>query len=198
MARRSQAADPAAAARYSEMAARARASFPAVFWNDKGEYLHDVVRDNWRDFAIRPNQIMVVSLPDSPLDPDKQNAVLRIVQRELLTPYGLRSLSPQHPSFRACYEGTPFERDAAYHQGTVWAWLIGPYVEAYLRVHDFAEAAKADMRELLKPLVAHLDEAGLGSVSEIFDGQPPHKPRGCIAQAWSVAELLRAWRLTAM
>lgn len=198
MARRSQAADPAAAARYGEMAARARASFPAVFWNDKGEYLHDVVRDNWRDFAIRPNQIMAVSLPDSPLDPDKQNAVLRIVQRELLTPYGLRSLSPQHPSFRACYEGTPFERDAAYHQGTVWAWLIGPYVEAYLRVHDFAEAAKADMRELLKPLVAHLDEAGLGSVSEIFDGQPPHKPRGCIAQAWSVAELLRAWRLTAM
>jgi len=139
---------------------------------------------------------MAVSLPDSPLDAYKQRSVLRIVQRELLTPYGLRSLSPQHPSFRGHYEGTPYERDGAYHQGTVWAWLIGPYVEAFLRVHDFSDDARRQMRELLKPLVAHLEEAGLGSVSEIFDGEAPHQPRGCIAQAWSVGELLRAWMLT--
>jgi predicted glycogen debranching enzyme len=196
MARRTHAADPATAARYEEMAERARASFTGVFWNDKDEYLFDVVREDWRDLAIRPNQIMAVSLPDSPLDTGKQAAVLRIVERELLTPYGLRSLSPHHPSFRGRYEGTPFERDSVYHQGTVWAWLMGPYVEAYLRVNEFTEAAKLRMRELLKPLIDHLDEAGLGSISEIFDGEPPHTPRGCIAQAWSVAELLRAWHLT--
>lgn len=196
MVRRTRAADPTTAARYDEMAVRTRASFPAVFWNEKGEYLFDVVRDDWRDLAIRPNQIMAVSLPDSPLDRSKQAAVLRIVQRELLTPYGLRSLSPQHPSFRGHYQGTPFERDSAYHQGTVWAWLIGPYVEAYLRVYDFSEKAKTHMRISLEPLLDHLDEAGLGSVSEVFDGEAPHTPRGCIAQAWSVAELLRAWRLT--
>lgn len=197
MDRRTQSTDPAAASRYRDMAGHARDAFPAVFWNDKGEYLYDVVRDDWRDLAIRPNQILAVSLPDSPLSPEKQRAVVRIVRRELLTPYGLRSLSPQHPSFCGRYEGTPYERDSVYHQGTVWAWLIGPYVEAYLRVHEFSDEAKNRMRDLLSPLVEHLDEAGLGSVSEIFDGEPPHKPRGCIAQAWSVAELLRAWSISA-
>jgi glycogen debranching enzyme len=178
------------------MARRVRESFLPAFWNAAAGCLHDVVRGDWRDMAIRPNQILAVSLPDSPLDDASRQAVLHIVQRELLTPYGLRSLSPQHPSFCAQYVGTPFERDSAYHQGTVWAWLMGPYVEAYLRVNGCAPKAKAEMRERLRPLVAHLDEAGLGSVSEIFDGQSPHTPRGCIAQAWSVAELLRAWRMT--
>jgi len=147
--------------------------------------------------AIRPNQILAVSLADSPLDRERQLAVVRVVQRELLTPFGLRSLSPRHPSFHGEYRGTPFERDSVYHQGTVWAWLMGPYVEAWLRVHDFSESARIEMRELLLPLLQHLDDAGLGHVSEIFDGNPPHKPRGCFAQAWSTAELLRAWRMVA-
>lgn len=196
MALRMQAIDPQQADRYRQMARRARESFRPVFWNAGAGCLHDVVRGDWLDLAIRPNQIFAVSLPDSPLDDASQQAVLKIVQRELLTPYGLRSLSPQHPSFRGCYAGTPFERDSAYHQGTVWAWLMGPYVEAYLRVHGFSAEAKIEMRELLMPLVKHLEDAGLGSVSEIFDGQAPHKSRGCVAQAWSVAELLRAWRMT--
>jgi glycogen debranching enzyme len=106
-------------------------------------------------------------------------------------------LSPQHLAYRGRYAGNAYERDSAYHQGTVWAWLVGPYVEAYLRTRDFAPRAKERMREYLVALVEHLDEAGLGSVSEVFDGDPPHQPGGCFAQAWSVAELLRAWRLTA-
>jgi len=196
MARRTWDRDAAAAERYAAMAAQTRRSFLPVFWNVPADCLYDVVREDWRDLAIRPNQIMAVSLPDSPLDGDKQQCVLAIVQRELLTPYGLRSLSPQHPSYCGRYEGTPYQRDSVYHQGTVWAWLMGSYVEAYLRVHDFSSQAKTEMREQLRPLIRHLDEAGLESVSEIFDGDEPHKPRGCIAQAWSVAELLRAWKLT--
>lgn len=196
MALRTQGYDPVRADEYRQLAARARAAFMPTFWNPAAGCLYDAVRDDWRDLAIRPNQIFAVSLPDSPLDEASQQAVVRIVQRELLTPYGLRSLSPQHPSYCGRYEGTPFERDSAYHQGTVWAWLIGPYVEAYLRVHAFSQAAKADMRAMLAPLIEHLDVAGIGSISEIFDGDSPHKPRGCIAQAWSVAELLRAWNMS--
>ncbi|MCL2329668.1 MAG: glycogen debranching protein, partial [Phycisphaerae bacterium] len=195
MARRMENIDARRAAGYRDMAERARAAFLPTFWNEKAGCLYDVVRDNWRDLAIRPNQILAVSLPDSPLDAKYQRAVLDMVQRELLTPYGLRSLSPQHPSFTGHYRGTPFERDSVYHQGTVWAWLMGPYVEAYLRVHQFSNDAKRKMRDTLMPLVRHFDEAGLGYVSEIFDGNAPHKPRGCIAQAWSVAELIRAWAM---
>ncbi len=196
MALRTQTQDPQKADRYRRLARQACASFMPTFWNPAAGCLLDVVRGDWCDLAIRPNQIFAVSLPNSPLDGPAQKAVLSIVERELLTPYGLRSLSPQHPSFSPRYEGTPFERDSVYHQGTVWAWLMGPYVEAYLRVHGFSAPAKQAMRALLASLLQHLDEAGLGSVSEIFDGDPPHKPRGCFAQAWSVAELLRAWRMT--
>jgi hypothetical protein len=184
------------ASRYGELADRAKTSFAGAFWNDAGRYLYDTVRGQWQDPAIRPNQIVAVSLPQSPLSAEQQRAVLDCVREHLLTPYGLRSLSPGDPAYRPRCEGNPFERDRAYHQGTVWGWLIGPYVEAVLRVHENSAAAKSEVRTQLQPLIAHLDEAGLGSVSEIFDGDPPHTPRGCIAQAWSVAELLRAWRLT--
>ena len=197
MAARDASSDPKRAARYRELASRAKQAFVHTFWNDAGRYLYDVVREGWGDPAVRPNQILAVSLPHSALDEPRQEAVLAIVENRLLTPYGLRSLCPKHPAYAGRYQGGPYERDSVYHQGTVWAWLIGPYVEAYLRVHGFSTEAKARMRRRLHPLIEHLDDAGLGSVSEIFDGDPPHTPRGCIAQAWSVAELLRAWHMTA-
>ncbi len=188
--------DPQRASRYEELASRVAQSFTHAFWNDADRCLYDVVRDRWRDRSVRPNQIFAVSLPNSPLDEVQRRAVLSCVECELLTPYGLRSLSWRDPAYRRRYEGNPYQRDGAYHQGTVWAWLVGPYVEAYLRLHEFTSTAKANMRRRLMPLIEHLDEAGIGSVSEIFDGDPPHAPRGCIAQAWSVAVLLRAWRMT--
>jgi glycogen debranching enzyme len=188
--------DPTQAADYTELAARVKSSFARSFWNEASRCLYDVVRDRWSDRAIRPNQIFAVSLPHSPLSDVQQRAVLSAVECELLTPYGLRSLSWRDPVYRRRYEGDSFQRDSSYHQGTVWGWLIGPYVEAYLRLHDFSTPAKARMRERLLPLIAHLDEACIGSVSEIFDGDEPHTPRGAVAQAWSVAELLRAWRMT--
>ena len=195
LAARTKLQDPRRGSCYAGLAARVRQAFAETFWNDELRCLYDVVRDGTADASVRPNQIFAVSLANSPLTAKRQQAVLACVRRELLTPYGLRSLSPNDPAYRGRYEGGSFERDGAYHQGTVWGWLIGPYIEAYLRVNKFSAGACASMRKLLAPLIAHLDDAGLGSVSEIFDGDPPHTPRGCIAQAWSVAELLRAWRL---
>ncbi|HPD30991.1 MAG TPA: amylo-alpha-1,6-glucosidase [Phycisphaerae bacterium] len=196
LSRRVSAYEPGRASRYADLAGKVEQAFRQVFWNEKCRCLYDVVRDGWADPAVRPNQILAVSLPYSMLDRERQRAVLAIVERQLLTPYGLRSLCPRHPSYAGRYEGNPYRRDSVYHQGTVWAWLMGPYVEAYLRVHDFSPEAKRRMRQLIQPLVDHLDDAGIGSVSEIFDGDPPHTPRGCIAQAWSVGELLRAWHMT--
>ncbi len=197
LARRADAADGERAARLRQLASQARGSFLAVFWNGQAGCLFDVDRCGWKDMAMRPNQILAVSLEHSPLDAGQQRSVLEAVTRSLLTPYGLRTLAPEHPSYQGRYEGNPFERDRACHQGTVWAWLIGPYVEAYLRVHGFAPEARRRMRELLEPLILHLETAGIGQISEMFDGDPPHTPRGCIAQAWSVAELIRAWHMTA-
>jgi glycogen debranching enzyme len=189
-------AAPSAAERYDRLASRTEVSFGTLFWNEAAGCLYDVVRHGHADGAIRPNQILAVSLPHSALDRARQRQVLTRVESDLWTPYGLRSLSPQDPAYQPRFAGGPYERDRAYHQGTVWAWLIGPYVEAYLRVHDFSAAARQTMRRSLGRLIAHLDEAGLESVNEVFDGDPPHRPGGCPAQAWSVAELLRAWRLT--
>lgn len=118
-----------------------------------------------------------------------------VVEKSLLTPYGLRSLAPDHPDYREKYWGDLRARDAAYHQGTVWAWLIGPFVDAWLRTHS--DRAASDARPLLSGLIDHLDDFGVGSAAEIFDAEPPFAPRGCIAQAWSVAELLRCWLRTA-
>ena len=144
-----------------------------------------------------PNQILAVSLPHSPLSAEQQTAVVDAVAESLLTPMGLRTLWPGDPRYRRRYGGSWESRDRSYHQGTVWAWLIGPFIEAYLRVHGHEPSAIAQARRWLEPLEGHLAEAGLGYVSEIFDGDPPHQPRGCIAQAWSVAEVLRARRLVA-
>lgn len=178
--------------RFAALAARARDSFNAQFWNEEDGCLYDVVDGTARDASLRPNQIIAVSLRHSMLSGERARRVVETVARELLTPYGLRSLAPSDPQYSGRYVGGPAERDAVYHQGTVWAWLIGPFVTAYLKVNGRSPEAVAHARSLLAPLVAHLREACLGHVSEIFDGDAPHTPRGCAAQAWSVAELLRA------
>ncbi|MFQ5489882.1 MAG: amylo-alpha-1,6-glucosidase [Phycisphaerae bacterium] len=190
-------ADRALAERCSRLMERIDRHFGSTFWNPRADCLYDCIGNDGPDAAIRPNQILAVSLAHSPLDAATKRKVLESVGEHLLTPYGLRSLCPDHFRYVGRYGGGPFERDRAYHNGTVWAWLIGPYVEAFLRVHGTGRGAKRFARRLLGPLIEHLDHAGLNSVSEIFDGDWPHGPRGCPAQAWSVAEVLRAWKLTA-
>ncbi len=187
---------PEAAARYEAMAAKAKESFNQRFWNEAKSHLYDAVGEKGDppDASLRPNQILAISLPNPVLDPARWRQVVDVVAETLLTPLGLRSLAPEHPDFKPTYHGDLRTRDAAYHQGTVWSWLIGPFIDAWLKVHP-GEQQRA--RGLLHGLVAHLGQACVGSVSEIFDAKAPFSPRGCIAQAWGVAELLRAWRLTA-
>ncbi|HVF49475.1 MAG TPA: amylo-alpha-1,6-glucosidase [Pyrinomonadaceae bacterium] len=184
--------DAERAREYASMAERARASFNEQFWNEAEGCLYDVIAGEMRDASIRPNQILAVSLAHSLLAGERARKVVATVERELLTPYGLRSLSPRDPRYRGRYEGDALGRDGAYHQGTVWAWLLGPFITAYIKTHEAKDEARARARGWLANFLTHLHEAGLGHVSEIFDGDAPHAPRGCIAQAWSVAELLRA------
>jgi predicted glycogen debranching enzyme len=181
----------AAAESWAAEAARVRASFNRRFWDAALGHLLDVVDGPDGDSAeCRPNQIFAIALPHAVLDEAHWDAVLDVVRRRLLTPYGLRSLAPGSTHYAPRYFGALRERDAAYHQGTVWAWLIGPWLDAWRKRHP-ADAAGA--RAALEPLTAHLGDYGLGSIAEIFDAEPPYAPRGCIAQAWSVAEALRQW-----
>ncbi len=174
------------------LAELARASFHGLFWNEAGNCLFDYINPaGVPDASVRPNQIFALSLPHPIVTGRRGRSIVEAVGRELLTPYGLRSLSPRHPDYRPRYEGDSYARDTAYHQGTVWAWLIGPYINAYLRVHERTPASLDQARLYLRTFREHLQEAGVGQISEIFDGDAPHTPRGCIAQAWSVAELLR-------
>jgi predicted glycogen debranching enzyme len=174
---------------YRILAEQTRVGFQR-FINPEGGGLFDVLDGpNENDATVRPNQIFAVSLPYSPLDPTDQVQVVRQCGRELLCFYGLRSLSPSHPDYRPHYVGGVWERDSAYHQGPVWAWLLGPYALAEYRIHGDASAAQVR----LEPIRDHLLDAGLGTVSEIFDGAPPHTPRGAPSQAWSVACVLEAW-----
>ncbi len=186
------AGDAAAADRYARHAAQARRSFNEKFWNADAGCLYDVIEgpELARDPSIRPNQVFAISLDHPVLERERWASVLEVVERELLTPVGLRSLAPSNPDYKKNYHGDLKTRDAAYHQGTVWAWLIGPFVDAWLKLHphDLATA-----RGFLEAFPKHLDEAGLGTISEVFDAEAPHTPRGCIAQAWSVAEVLRCW-----
>ena len=174
---------------YEAQAQKARSGF-ARFWNPATRFCFDVLDGpQGNDAALRPNQILAVSLPESPLDRQQQQLVVDICGRELLSSFGLRSLGPREPGYCGRYAGGPQERDAAYHQGTVWGWLHGPFACAHLRVYNDPGAAAS----LLHPMLQHVAAAGLGTASEIFDGDPPFTPNGCIAQAWTVGEILRAW-----
>jgi predicted glycogen debranching enzyme len=177
---------------YEAMADRTLARFNR-FWNAETGYCYDVIdTDDGDDASLRPNQIFAVSLPVSPLTPTQQKGVVDACGRSLLTSYGLRSLAPNHSQYRGSYGGDRTQRDGAYHQGTVWGWLLGSFAIAHLRV--YGDRVKA--REFLEPMKNHLYSHGVGNLSEIFDGDPPMTPRGCIAQAWTVAETLRAWLAT--
>jgi predicted glycogen debranching enzyme len=182
--------------RYNDLAQRARTGF-ARFWNPARNFCFDVIDgprgsgDN--DATLRPNQIFAVSLPESALTSVQQHAVVDVCGRELLTSFGLRSLGPGEPGYRGQYTGKQLDRDGAYHQGTVWGWLLGPYALAHLRVHNAPDTAAS----FLAPMLNHLQAAGLGTSSEIFEGDAPFSPKGCIAQAWTVGETLRAWRAIA-
>lgn len=178
---------------YSHLADRVRYSFNQVFWNTEDECLYDCVVAGQKDKRIRPNQILAVSLPFTLLPPDRAKAVVTVVHNRLLTPRGLRSLDPGDKEYRGVYRGNAFERDRAYHQGTVYPWLLGPFVDAYLSVYGESVESCDFLLPLLESFCSHLSEALLGSISEIFDGDPPHWPRGCGAQAWGVAEILRAY-----
>ncbi len=181
------------AGQYKVLADKVQASFRR-FWNDALGYCYDVVDGpDGDDARLRPNQLLAVSLHHSPLGQAQQRAVVDVCARHLLTSHGLRSLAPGDPAYVGHYGGDQRQRDGAYHQGTVWAWLIGPFVNAHLRVYG----DRALARSYLAPLLDHLSGGCMGSISEIFDGDPPFAPRGAIAQAWSVAEVLRAWRATA-
>jgi predicted glycogen debranching enzyme len=171
--------------------ARARESFNARFWYDKGGFLYDVVDgEPGDDPACRPNQVFAISLPHPVLDRERWEPVMKVVRERLLTPFGLRSLAPGEPDYKPRYYGDLRARDAAYHQGTVWAWLIGPYIDAALKLPG---TNRQELRDLLTSFDRHLDEACVGQISEVFDADEPYIPRGCVAQAWSVAEVLRSW-----
>jgi predicted glycogen debranching enzyme len=177
--------DEANARRMDELAARCRQSFNEKFWYDDGQYLYDVLGDA----SLRPNQIFAVSLDFPVLDEARWKAVVDVVERELVTPFGLRSLARSSPDYKPAYDGDLRARDAAYHQGTVWSWLIGPFIDAWLKVHPKDTAGARRFLDGFKP---HLADACIGTVSEIFDAEPPYTPRGCAAQAWGVAEVLRS------
>jgi predicted glycogen debranching enzyme len=184
--------DVETARRMDDYANRARLSFNQRFWYQEGQYLYDVVdgEGGGDDPSLRPNQIFAISLDFPVLDEARWQRVLEVVRDELLTPYGLRSLSPHHPDYKPAYDGDLRARDAAYHQGTVWAWLIGPFIDAWMKVHPSDRAGALGLLEAFRP---HLADACIGTISEVFDAEPPYHPRGCAAQAWSVAEVARCF-----
>jgi glycogen debranching enzyme len=187
--------DEAAARPIQEAAERAHESFNRRFWYAEGGYLYDVVDgESGDDLACRPNQVIAISLELPVLEQAHWRTVLEVVTDRLLTPVGLRSLAPGHPDYKAKYDGDLRSRDAAYHQGTVWAWLIGPYIDAWLKVNP---GDPTQARRFLEGFIPQRNQACIGSISEIFDAEAPYAPRGCIAQAWSVAEVLRCWVSTA-
>ncbi|MEM6612994.1 MAG: amylo-alpha-1,6-glucosidase, partial [Cyanobacteria bacterium P01_C01_bin.72] len=183
-----------AASQYQQMAEATQKGF-ARFWNQATGYCYDVLDspDGTNDPSLRPNQIFALSLPECPLTREQQQGVIQACQQSLLTSYGLRSLERHNAQYQGHYGGDQYQRDSSYHQGTVWGWLMGSFALAHFRVYGDRDRALS----FLEPMVDHLNNAGLGSISEIFDGDAPFPPRGCIAQAWSVAEVLRAWQLIA-
>jgi len=176
----------------SRLAEQVGRSFGKAFWNAEAGALYDVVGET-PDASLRPNQILAASLPFAPLEGERAAAVVRVVGERLWTPYGLRSLGPGDRAYRGRYGGDQVERDSAYHQGTVWGWLMGPFISAHVRVKRGSRAARREADAMLQGMRDHLGDAGLGTISEIFEGDAPHRPRGCVSQAWSVGEVLRAY-----
>jgi glycogen debranching enzyme len=176
---------------YALRAANVKNQFHRTFWNERTGGLYDYVDGDHRDDAIRPNQIFALSLPFPLFEGERAERILALVEDKLYTPVGLRSLSPDHPDYRLHYGGDQLMRDSAYHQGTVWSWLLGPFVSALVNVRG--ECAGEQAREILQGIKPHFSEGGIGTISEIFDAAPPELPRGCMAQAWSVGEILRAY-----
>lgn len=180
------------ALRLGQLAKQTRAGFEQ-FWSEQLGYCYDVLRPEGPDGSLRPNQLIACALPYSLLAPPQRRSLLARVSEHLLTPYGLRTLAPYCEGFCPTYGGDRRARDGAYHQGTVWPWLLGPYLVTYFEVQGVSEETRRQVRTLLQPLVDHLDGGGLGSLAEIFDAGEPYAPHGCFAQAWSVGELLRCW-----
>ena len=175
-------------------AEQAKKSFEEKFWYSEGGYLTDVIDpDGKPDYSIRPNQVFALSLPFHLIDGEQGRSVMNILRSKLYTPFGLRSLSPDDPEYKGHYGGDIFSRDSAYHQGTVWSWLLGPYIEAGIKTEG--ESFRTEAVEMIVQFAHHLNEGCIGTVSEIFDGDAPHHPRGCVAQAWGVAEILRVAKL---
>ncbi|NQZ69007.1 MAG: glycogen debranching enzyme N-terminal domain-containing protein, partial [Lentisphaeria bacterium] len=175
---------------------KASTNFAAVFYDEERGYLADVVNDKGQDWTIRPNQIFAVSVPNTMLSKEQKSSIVDVVKKHLLTPYGLRSLSPLNPGYSPHYGGSPDERDSAYHQGTVWSWLIGSYAEAVLTISDDVKADQAELYDTLIPLFTeHCSDACVGAISEIFNADPPHSPKGAFAQAWGLAEVIRTWNM---
>ena len=190
--------ESARAKAWGERRRRAGASFLERFWlpgEERGGYLADTWKDGVADRSMRPNMVIAAALEWSPLAREQREDVVRAAETELLVPFGLRTLEPRDPSYRGRYAGGPEERDRAYHQGTAWPWLIGFFCEAYLRAHGRDERRLEHVREILRGFDACVEQFGLLHVSEVFDGDPPHRPGGCIAQAWNTGEILRAWSL---
>ena len=189
-----EAGDEARANTLRQHADRNRESFNRRFWYQSGQHLYDVVDgEHGDDAALRPNQLFAISVDHPVLDESRWPRIVDVATEHLLTPFGLRSLAPGHPDYKAQYDGDLRSRDAAYHQGTVWAWLIGPFIDAWQKVHP---ADRAGARQFLEGFQSHLSEACVGTISEVFDAEAPYYPRGCAAQAWSVAEALRCWLAT--
>lgn len=177
---------------YLNLAQKVKESFDKVFWNATDNCLYDVVNDFGKDPSIRPNQILAVGLSFSVIEGDKAKKIVDKVWRELYTPYGLRSLTKNNAQYKGNYTGDVWSRDGAYHQGTVWTWPLGRFIKAYVKVNGMTQQAREDAADFIMPFIDHIKDAGLGSISEIFDGDVPHYPKGCFAQAWSVSEILRA------
>ncbi len=178
---------------YIEKAHQVKKSFDQVFWNENGSCLYDVVNDTGKDDSIRCNQIFAVSLDFAVIEGEKAKKIVNVVWQQLYATYGLRSLSPNDKQYRCIYIGDQVARDGAYHQGTVWSWPIGHFISAYRKVNGYTQESQEIANKFIEPFKDHMQDACIGSISEIFDGDAPHTPRGCFAQAWSVAEVLRAY-----
>ncbi len=174
---------------YQELADKVQVSFNSEFWDDEKGYLADYIHEGYKDWSIRPNMVIATSLPYSPLAESQMDGILEIVKSKLLTNRGLRSLAPDDPAYKGYYYGTQFTRDIAYHNGTVWVWLLGHFVDGYLRLHG--ESGKGLISKIIKGFDGVMTQYGVGTIAEIYDGDPPHRPKGAISQAWSIAELLR-------